>query len=90
MKPIITETTMNLAKKNWFTFSVPPDLNKNMIRRNVEKVFGVNVVEIKTIVVKGKSKRSLKSRIVKKKPDWKKAMVRLKEGQKIDIFETGA
>lgn len=90
IKPIITETTMGLAKKNWYTFGVPLGSGKNELRKLIEGVFEVKVIDIKTMVVKGKKKKSLKTRKMRKQSDWKKVMVRIKEGQKIDIFEGGA
>ncbi|HUV72562.1 MAG TPA: 50S ribosomal protein L23 [Clostridia bacterium] len=89
IKPVITETSMEMARRNWYTFVVPLGENKNTIKRLVEKTFAVEVLAVKTMIVKGKSKRSLKTRRVVKKPDWKKAMVKVKEGQKIAVFETG-
>lgn len=90
IKPVITETSMGLAQKNWYTFAVPIKENKNTIKRTVEETFGVEVLEVRTMVVKGKIKRSLKTRKPVKRPDWKKAIVKVKEGQKIAIFEAGA
>ena len=90
IKPLITETTLDLVQKNWYTFAVPLDLNKNAIKELVEKQFKVNVTSIKTIVIKGKTKRSLKTRETTKASNWKKAMVKVKEGQKIEVFDIGA
>lgn len=89
IKPIITETTMNLAKQNWYTFGIIQEANKNVLRKYIESLFKVNVIAIKTLNVKGKTKRSLKTRKIRKLSDWKKVMVKLKEGQKIGIFEVG-
>ena len=87
IEPLITETTIALTKSNWYTFKLPVDLNKNQIRALVEELFKVNVLDIKTIQVKGKTKRSLKNRKLTTASNWKKAMVRIKEGQKIEIFD---
>ncbi len=87
IKPLITEKTLEMAKKNWYTFVVPVEENKNELRGLIEKTFNVQVLDTKTAVVKGKSRRSLKSRKVRRLPDWKKLMVLIKEGQKIDLFE---
>lgn len=81
---------MDLAKKNWYTFVVPLDQNKNTIRQLVERTFGVEVEAVKTMVVKGKTKRSPRTRRVINRPNWKKAMVRVKEGQKIELYDMGA
>lgn len=90
IKPIITETTMNLAKNGWYTFRVSLDRNKNELRKSISKTFKVDIVGIKTLVVKGKVKRSLKTRAIRKRSDWKKVIVKLKSGQKIEAFEVGA
>ncbi|RJR24956.1 50S ribosomal protein L23 [Candidatus Microgenomates bacterium] len=90
IKPLITETTLDLAQRNWYTFAVPLGQNKNAIKETVEKQFKVKVTDIKTIVVKGKTKRSLRTRKTTKSSNWKKAMVKVKEGQKIDVFDIGA
>jgi len=90
LKPVITETTMSLAKSNWYTFAAPVDTRKNELREMIEKVFKVDVLDIKTMRVKGKKKRSLKNRKTRKLSDWKKAIVKVKEGQKIDVFDQGA
>jgi len=87
--PVITETSIGAVAKNWYTFRVSKLLNKDQIRNLIENKFKVNVVSIKTMVVKGKVKRSSKSRKVLKKSDWKKAIVKIKEGQKIESFDLG-
>ena len=86
LKPVVTEASMAAAKSNRYTFAVPLDVNKNTIRGMVEKAFGVEVLKVKTMIVKGKTKRNLRSRRTHKLPDWKKAVVAIKEGQKIEIF----
>lgn len=87
LRPIITETTMSLAKKNWYTFAVPKEFGKDQLKKIIQDIFKVEVLAVKTLRVKGKSKRLLKTRKIKKFPDWKKAMFKLKEGQKIDLYE---
>lgn len=90
LKTVITETTINLAKSGWFTFASPVANTKPQLRKLIEKLFKVNVIDIKTSVVKGKNKRSLKSRRMRKQSNWKKVMVKVKEGQKIESFDIGA
>jgi len=90
LRPVITETTINLVKSNWYTFAVPVAARKNELREMIGKAFKVDVLEIKTMVVKGKTKRSPRSRKVRKLSDWKKAIVKIKDGQKIDVFDVGA
>jgi len=89
LSPIITETSIAAAQKNWYTFRAPVLDNKNTLRQEIEKTFKVNVLSIKTMVVKGKTKRSAKNRRLSSASDWKKVIVLLKEGQKIDLFELG-
>lgn len=89
--PIISEKSMNDVGKNRFTFKVARDANKNEIRKEIEKRFKVNVINISTAIVKGKSvsvRTRTKASRINKEP-FKKAIVTLKEGQKIGLFDTG-
>ncbi len=88
IKPIITEKSMQSANRGWFTFAVTRDANKTKIKKNIEELFGVNVLAIKTITIRGENKRNSKNRRLVKRPNLKKAVVKLKAGQKIDLFET--
>ncbi len=81
---------MSLAKKNWYTFTVPKDKSKTELKELAEKLFKVDVLAIKTVLVKGKTRRSLKNRRVRKLSNWKKAIVKIKEGQKIEVFDIGS
>lgn len=78
-EPIITEKSTAQTAQGKYTFKVEKKVSKGDIRRAVEKLFGVKVLDVKTANVRGKGVRS----------DWKKAVVTLKEGDKIDIFEVG-
>ena len=89
ISPLITEKSMVNAGKGKYTFKVANSADKLSIKKEVEKKFSVNVVAVTTIIVKGKVKRSGKKRLQKRTPDWKKAVVALKPGQKIDLFELG-
>lgn len=87
-KPLITEKTMILANEGKYTFRVDKRADKKIIKRAVENFFKVEVKKVWVIKVWGKRKkvgRQKKKTI--KKSDWKKAIVLLKEGQKIDLFE---
>ena len=85
-KPLVTEKSAQaLAESNRVSFRVRRFANKLQIKEAVEKIFSVNVLDVHTLVVKGKRKRFGKKMGMSK--DWKKAIVRLKEGDKIDIFE---
>jgi large subunit ribosomal protein L23 len=65
-------------------FEVPRDANKTEIKNAVQRVFNVEVVSVRTSIVRGKIKRRGKN--VGKRPNWKKAMVKLAAGQEIDFF----
>ena len=83
--PSITEknTTLRTAQ-NKFVFEVLPSATKPQIKKAVEKLFGVSVVSVNTIVVKGKKKRQ--GRFAGYRPDWKKAIVKIQQGQTIAKF----
>jgi large subunit ribosomal protein L23 len=70
---------------NQYTFVVADNANRVEIRRAVEEIFNVRVVGVKTMRVKGKRKR--RGRIIGKRRDWKKAIIRLAPGQRIESFE---
>ncbi|MCI6509237.1 MAG: 50S ribosomal protein L23 [Bacilli bacterium] len=84
-RPIITEKTSGLVEKLQYTFEVDPKATKTEIKDAIEKIFGVNVVEIRTINVHQKAKRM--QRFEGFKSAYKKAIVRLMPGQTIDKFE---
>lgn len=84
-KPVVSEKTMNLLAENKYTFQVNPDANKIEIKYAVEKAFKVTVLDVKTLNIKGKTKKVGKH--VGKTPDKKKAIVTLKAGDKIEMFE---
>ncbi len=86
IKPIISEKSLGKASQGWYTFMVDLKANKDMIRKTVSEAFKVKVLDIKTMVVKGKETRVGKKRLVKQKPNWKKAIVKLGVGQTIDLF----
>ncbi len=84
--PIITEkSTIEREFENIVTFKVSPRANKLEIRSAVEKLFDVKVVEVRTSRVKGKARRV--GRFVGHRPSWKKARVKLREGDSIEFFE---
>ncbi len=85
-KPIITEKSLKLAGTGLFTFSVDPKATKNQIKEAVVKHFGVKVVSVHTMTVVGKTRRQPRRRSNYQTSDWKKALVQLAPGQKIDLF----
>ena len=85
-KPLITEkSTIVREESNKYFFEVDRRANKVEIGKAVEKLFNVKVVDVKTMIVKGKVKRM--GRYQGKRPDWKKAIVTLQAGYKIEIFD---
>lgn len=89
LAPIITEKSTLDAKNGKFTFKVAKESDKPEVKKAVEEVFKVDVVSVATQMIKGRRKRVGKLRIEVSERPWKKATVKLAEGQKIDLFETG-
>lgn len=85
IKPVITEKTTGLMEENKYTFKVDKKANKIEIKHAVETIFKVNVIDVKTMNVQGKLKRQGKYEGLT--PSWKKAIVTLKAGQRLPIFE---
>lgn len=86
MAPRVTEkATFCQAQGNQVVFKVIPSCNKFQIKAAVEKLFNVDVLAVQTSHVKGKQKRS--GKMMGQRKSWKKAVVRLKEGQSIDFYE---
>lgn len=85
-RPLITEKGTELKDHaNQYVFEVTRDANKIEIKRAIETLFRVTVLQVRTISVKGKEKRV--GRFVGRTPDWKKAVATLKEGDSIEFFE---
>jgi large subunit ribosomal protein L23 len=85
-RPLITEkTSIQKETSNQLTFEVDPQANRMEIKRAVENIFNVNVAGVRTMQVKGKVKR--RGRILGKRRDWKKAIVTLMPGERIDFFD---
>ena len=85
-RPVITEKT-NIQKEsyNQITFEIDRRMNRVEIKKAVEDIFKVRVATVRTMQVKGKTKQ--RGRIIGKRRDWKKAIVRLMPGERIDFFE---
>ena len=86
IRPLITEKT-SLQKEdfNQVSFEVDRRANRVEIRRAIEKIFNVRVAVVRTMQIKGKVKQ--RGRVVGKRRDWKKAVVKLMPGERIDFFE---
>ena len=89
IKPIVTEKATRLTETlNKYTFRVSPDANKYQIKALVENLYGVKVVGVNTMVVRGKNKsRYTKSGLLRgKTSSYKKAIVTIAEGETIDFY----
>ena len=85
-RPYRTEKIDKLKESSHqYAFVVDPKANKIEVKWAVEKLFRVSVLDVQTMVMKGKPKRM--GRFEGRRPNWKKALVTLKEGDTIDIFE---
>ena len=86
IRPVISEKSYNLIEtQNQYTFQVDRRANKNQIKRAVEEAFDVRVDKVNTVNVKSKPKRQGLTR--GRTARWKKAVVRLAEGERIELFE---
>ncbi len=84
IRPSLTEKTTEMAEDNKYVFRVLRKANKNQIREAVEKIFGVDVVKVNTMVMPGKPKRVGVHR--GRRDPWKKAIVTVAEDQMIDLY----
>ena len=85
IRPLVTEKTSGMMQDNKYTFEVALKATKTEIRQAVETIFKVKVIDVKTIRVGGKVKRMGVS--VGRTSDYKKAIVKLAEGNTIPVFE---
>ena len=83
LSPIVTEKSTNLSEQNKIVFKVPNKSNKSILKKNIEKIFKVNVVKV-NIINKQSRKKIVRGKKVKIK-GYKKAIVTLKKGQSIDL-----
>lgn len=85
-RPLVTEkSTAEKEDRNKLLFEVDRRANKIEIKEAVEKIFKVDVLDVTTMNMKGKRKRV--GRFFTKRPDWKKALVTIKSGQRVEFFE---
>ena len=85
VKPLVSEKSMMMMGENKYSFAVAKDANKIEIKNAVEKLFNVTVLSVNTRTIQGKLKRQ--GRYEGKRPDVKKAIVTLKAGDQIKVFE---
>ncbi|MGI6678243.1 MAG: 50S ribosomal protein L23 [Dehalobacterium sp.] len=85
IKPVVSEKSMGMMEENKYTFIVDKNANKLEVKHAIQEIFKVTVLDVTTMVIKGKMKRM--GRFEGKRPDRKKAIVTLKPGDKIEVFE---
>lgn len=88
LRPRITEKAYALNGANQFVFEVSPDAHKSVIARAVQEAYGVDVIDVRTVNLPGKSKVFGKKGQVGSRTGVKKAIVTIKEGQSIELFAT--
>lgn len=86
--PVVSEKSYGLLDANVYTFTVHPSASKPEIRDAVEAIFGVRVQKVNTLNRKGKRKRNRRTGTFGARPDTKRAIVTLVEGDSIDLFES--
>ena len=85
LAPVVSEKSYSLISDRKYTFRVHEDAHKTQIRQAVEELFEVDVESVNIVKVQSKPKR--RGLTKGRRPGWKKAIVQLKEGQQIEIFE---
>jgi len=88
VEPVVTEKSSSVRASSVYVFRVLRNATKNQIKLAIEKCFGVDVESINTTKVRGKVRQL--GRNIGKTPSWKKAYVKIREGQKIKELEAGA
>ncbi len=85
LRPVITEKSTSLSEEGKYVFAVTPAANKLLVKEAVEVAFNVTVTHVNVMNVHGKTRRIGKRR--GQSPDWKKAIVTLEPGDRIELFE---
>jgi len=89
-KPVITEKTLKLANtQNVYTFEVAKTANKNQVKEAMEKVFNVKVIAVNTVMRSTKRQKTGRRRLQILMPKTKKAMIKIQDGQTIELFDIG-
>ena len=83
--PVVSEKSYSLIEDRKYSFRVHADAHKTQVRQAVEQLFDVKVIKVNIVHVKAKPKQ--RNFIKGVRPGWKKAIVQLREGDSIDIFE---
>ncbi|MBI5621128.1 50S ribosomal protein L23 [Candidatus Gottesmanbacteria bacterium] len=87
IKPVISEKSLAAAAKGWYTFAAVLMSRKPEIASAINALYGVTVTSIHTLIMHGKERKAGKRMKRVHRQDWKKAIVKLKSGQKIDAFD---
>jgi len=87
LEPVVSEKAYGLIEDNVYTFKVASSASKPEIRDAVQAIFDVKVTNVNTLVRKGKRRRDRRTGIYSKRPNIKRAIVTLAEGDSIDIFD---
>ena len=87
LEPIVSEKSFALLEQNVYTFKVHPSSTKPEIAKAVEQIFDVEVLKVNTLRRRGKRIRNRRSLTYGRRPDVKRAMVTLAEGDSIELFE---
>jgi large subunit ribosomal protein L23 len=85
LAPVVSEKSYSLIGEGKYVFRIHPDAHRTQVRQAVEQLFGVHVEGVNVLKVQPKPKRRGLSKGIK--PGWKKAIVQLREGESIEIFE---
>jgi len=87
LAPVVSEKSYDLLEANVYTFRVHPDASKPEIKDAVESLFDVTVLKVNTMNRKGKRRRNRRSPSYGRKPDTKRALITLAEGDEIELFD---
>ena len=86
LRPVVSEKSYDLIQdQNTYTFIVHPTANKTEIKQAIQRIFDVQVASVRTINRRGKRKRQ--GWVTGRRPNTKRALIKLREGSSIDIFE---
>ncbi len=88
IRPVVSEKTYAQMENHTYVFVVDPQATKIDVRHAVEQAFGVTVVNVNTLNRKGKSTRNRRTGVVGQRPSTKRAIVTLKQGDSINLFES--
>jgi large subunit ribosomal protein L23 len=85
-RPVVTEKSMEEQSLGRYTFKVNRKASKGAVANEIKRIYGVEPVEVRTMIMPGKKRRVLGTRRFIKTRKWKKAIIKLKEGQSIDLI----